>query len=166
MGTVHQFGFDGRQLAPRINLPFVPTNATTLPGSPIALFDGEADIALVDMESREVVSAAAIDSPSPTALLPNGFAVIGRQGDGIDLWSTDPLLRLGRIANADPEGLIQLLSVDATGSVWYSSGERYQRIPIDPEAWIERACELAGGTLTADEWSQFVSATRPYDPAC
>lgn len=166
MGTVHQFGFDGESIPPRIGLPFVPTNASTLPGGSTALFTGQSGIALVDLATGEILSRATIDSPAPAALLPNGLAVIGRQSEGLDLWSTEPLLRLGRIANADSTGVVQTVSVDDSGGVWYFSGERYQHIPIDPETWVASACELAGGTLTADQWSQFVSANRPYDPAC
>ncbi len=55
---------------------------------------------------------------------------------------------------------------DGAAALWYSQGERYQLINIDPETWIETACELAGGSLTENDWSQFVSSSRPYEPAC
>lgn len=165
MGTIHQFGFDGQPVSPRFSLPFVSTHATTVDGS-IALFAGETAVAIVDLSIGRVLSTAPVDSPAPTALLPGGIAVIGKQADGIDLWATEPLVRLGRIANADAEGLIESVSIDETGALWYSSGERYQRISVDAEAWVAQACEFAGGRLTAAEWEQFVSPTRDYRPAC
>jgi WD40 repeat protein len=166
MGTIRQFAFDAEPMSPRITLSFLATSVSGLPGASVALIAGDNDVALVDLGSGEVLATAAIEAPAPIGLLPDGFAVLGRQGDGLDLWSTDPLLRLGRIANADPGGLIQLTSIDAAGNLWYSSGERYQRIPIDPEAWVRQACDLGGTRLTEIQWRQFVSASRDYNPAC
>jgi hypothetical protein len=36
---------------------------------------------------------------------------------------------------------------------------------VDPESWAQRACEIAGRTLTPGEWEEFLPG-RPYEPAC
>ena len=36
---------------------------------------------------------------------------------------------------------------------------------VDPESWLRRACDLAGRTLTPEEWAEFLPG-RPYEPAC
>ena len=36
---------------------------------------------------------------------------------------------------------------------------------INPDAWEQRACNLAGRNLTRDEWHQYLG-TRPYHKTC
>jgi len=48
-----------------------------------------------------------------------------------------------------------MTSVDGKGAVW----------DFDPESWKQRACAIAGRTLTKVEWEQFLPG-RPYEPAC
>jgi hypothetical protein len=35
----------------------------------------------------------------------------------------------------------------------------------DATTWKQRACSVAGRTLTEEEWERFLPG-RPYDPAC
>jgi WD40 repeat protein len=44
---------------------------------------------------------------------------------------------------------------DGTGLVW----------DVDPESWKQRACTIAGGPLTRDEWEELLPGRR-YEPAC
>ena len=48
--------------------------------------------------------------------------------------------------------------------VVYENG-REIRWTFDPAAWAQRACDVAGRTLTQDEWNRFLPGL-PYDPAC
>jgi WD40 repeat protein/tRNA A-37 threonylcarbamoyl transferase component Bud32 len=55
-----------------------------------------------------------------------------------------------------PDGRRLLMTLgNGEGAVW----------DIDPESWAQRACDLAGRTLTEEEWEEFLPG-RPYDPAC
>jgi len=36
---------------------------------------------------------------------------------------------------------------------------------VDPEALIERACDIAQRTLAREEWDRYLP-DRPYDPPC
>jgi WD40 repeat protein/tRNA A-37 threonylcarbamoyl transferase component Bud32 len=56
--------------------------------------------------------------------------------------------------SADGKQLL-MTSVDGHGAVW----------DFDPESWKQRACAIAGRTLTEAEWEQFLPG-RPYEPAC
>jgi WD40 repeat protein len=56
--------------------------------------------------------------------------------------------------SADGKQLL-MTSVDGEGAVW----------DLDPESWKQRACAIAGRTLTRAEWEQFLPG-RPYEPAC
>jgi WD40 repeat protein/DNA-binding SARP family transcriptional activator len=44
---------------------------------------------------------------------------------------------------------------DGTGLVW----------DVDPDHWKQRACTIAGGPLTRDEWEELLPGRR-YEPAC
>ena len=56
----------------------------------------------------------------------------------------------------DPGGTnLVVLYEDGTGLVW----------DVDPDRWKERACIVAGGPLTREEWEELLS-DRPYEPAC
>jgi WD40 repeat protein len=56
--------------------------------------------------------------------------------------------------SADGRQLL-MTSVDGQGAVW----------DFDPDSWKQRACAIAGRTLTQEEWDQFLPG-RPYEPAC
>jgi hypothetical protein len=43
---------------------------------------------------------------------------------------------------------------DGTGLVW----------EVDPDRWKQRACTIAGGPLTRDEWEELPG--QRYEPAC
>ena len=55
-----------------------------------------------------------------------------------------------------PDGRRLLMTLgNGQGAVW----------DVDPESWAQRACKLAGRTLTREEWDEFLPG-RPYEPAC
>lgn len=56
--------------------------------------------------------------------------------------------------------------------VLYDSGEgaasnlwRGIRWEVDPELWLQRACRLAGGGLTSEQWAELVPE-QDYVSAC
>jgi WD40 repeat protein len=56
----------------------------------------------------------------------------------------------------DPGGTnLVVLYGDGTGQVW----------DVDPDRWKERACIVAGGPLTREEWEELLPGRR-YEPAC
>lgn len=40
------------------------------------------------------------------------------------------------------------------------------RLPLSPERWVERACEVVGRSLTLDEWAEHVPGQDPWQPTC
>ena len=55
---------------------------------------------------------------------------------------------------------------EASDSVWVATSGRVVQIPLDPERWIERACEIVSRDLTQDEWDRLVPGDEPLQPAC
>ena len=46
------------------------------------------------------------------------------------------------------------------------SGDTLLEVPLDPELWIERACEVVGRDLTQAEWDLFVPGGGQPQSAC
>jgi hypothetical protein len=40
------------------------------------------------------------------------------------------------------------------------------KVPLDPDAWRDRVCELVGRELTAEEWADFVPGDEPRRDIC
>ena len=53
-----------------------------------------------------------------------------------------------------------------TESIWVYTSARLLEIPLSPERWVERACDVVGRDLTADEWERFVPGDEPVQSAC
>jgi len=47
----------------------------------------------------------------------------------------------------------------------FTSG-RLLEIPLDPERWVERACDIVGRDLTSDEWQRYVPGDEDVQSAC
>ena len=68
------------------------------------------------------------------------------------------------VFSSDGQNLVTL-SGAGTGAVWH----------VSPSEWASQACDIAGRTLTPDEWDRYMNGTptsiegrapRPYQPAC
>jgi hypothetical protein len=128
-------------------------------GGRIALVNlGAAEVAEILNEHDHAVSDMAYESDGQ---------LVTRTPDGETItWA------LGDWAAAFPDSDFTL-----TGSALRNSGntERALRVEqpngdaqvvvADPAAWQERACTVAGRTLTKHEWREYIG-TIPYAPAC
>jgi WD40 repeat protein/DNA-binding SARP family transcriptional activator len=88
--------------------------------------------------------------------------------DNVRLWDSASLRQIGSplpgpqcgqclsVAGFDPSGThLVVLYDNGVGLTW----------DTDPELWKQRACAVAGRTLTRDEWQELVPGRR-YQPAC
>jgi hypothetical protein len=55
---------------------------------------------------------------------------------------------------------------ETTDSLWLPSGGRLVRLPLDPQRWLERACELVGRDFTQEEWDRYVPGDEPPQSSC
>jgi WD40 repeat protein/tRNA A-37 threonylcarbamoyl transferase component Bud32 len=98
-------------------------------------------------------------SPDGRTLAVSGYAPVASLWDVATGARIGPTLRAGsRRADIDlsPDGRELLMTAaDGRGAIW----------DVDPKSWSQRACRLANGTLTPEEWEEFLPG-RPYDPAC
>ena len=122
-------------------------------------------LAMIDIDAQEVLSLIKLDDADSVALLDLDLAAISREGGDIELWSTSPLIRIGPLVRAELRNRGESIVGDGDG-LWYASGSRILRLAVSPEVLTATACRLAGRSLTAEEWSDFVSTSRAFEPAC
>ena len=51
-------------------------------------------------------------------------------------------------------------------TMWTNTSGKVVEIPVNPERWIERACEIAGRDFTDEEWDRLVPGDQPLQSAC
>jgi DNA-binding SARP family transcriptional activator/WD40 repeat protein len=64
-----------------------------------------------------------------------------------------------------PDGAVHLLPGISDELVVLGGSLPGRRYPLDPGAWSEFACAVAGRDLTEEEWTRYLP-DRPYRPAC
>ena len=102
-----------------------------------------------------------------------GFA---RDGSMLVITGADGTVRLYDLERDAPAGLVW----DGTGSVfsspswydpetdsvWVATSGLLMEVPLDPQRWVEQACELVGRDLTEDEWERWIPGDDPPRTAC
>lgn len=76
------------------------------------------------------------------------------------------LLRATMPASADARAAYTyLLSTSRSAVAALSGGAPGRRYSLDPERWLEHACDVAGRDLTRDEWASYLPG-RSYESTC
>jgi DNA-binding SARP family transcriptional activator/DNA-binding beta-propeller fold protein YncE len=101
----------------------------------------------------------------------------GRDGELLALTGRDGTVRLWDVERGQYAGLVWNGSGqvstgspswydEATESMWVASSGKYLQIPLNPERWVERACEIVSRDLTQEEWDRFVPGNEPLRSTC
>jgi WD40 repeat protein len=105
------------------------------------------------------------------AISPDGKTLAsGGEDQDIILWDiTDPASPLQRVVlkghtSAVLNGTMFFLPDGKT--LISASKEEVIFWDLDPQSWIEKACNLAGRNFTPSEWGQFVGRSLPYEETC
>jgi WD40 repeat protein len=143
-GTAQLWETDGwrRMGSPlSVGAGFVVSVDFSADGQTLATSHDDGTVALWDVESQELIG-----SPLPAPGI--GFRPARAQGlPGGETWST---------AGFSPEGG-HLFAVD--------DNRRAIRWEVDPDLWRQRACTIAGGGFTPEQWDEIVPE-RDYIEAC
>ena len=84
----------------------------------------------------------------------------------LSLWDSKSLTRIGE--PLDGPGAWNGAGMDAAPGgrrVAVGTSEGAVAWDVDPNTWAQRACAIAGRTLTRSEWKRYLPG-RPYHPAC
>ena len=100
----------------------------------------------------------------------------GRNGELLAITSFDGTVRLWDVEREVSTGLVWNGSGARTGSpswcdedtqsIWVASSGKLLQIPLSPQRWIERACEIIGHDFTQEAWDRYVPGNHPWQAAC
>ena len=127
---------------------------------------GEALVVDPVQETTEILPG--VQDVNSVGFARGGTMLVISQDDGtVSLWD----LERGRLAGSVSIGAGQALPGvpwydEENDSAWVAGGTQLLEIPLDPAAWVERACALVSRDLTAGEWEQFVPGDESQQTSC
>ena len=111
--------------------------------------------------------------PQAVSVSDLGFA---GEGELLSIAGRDGTVRLWDVERGVSAGLAWRGAGSSTGfspqndpsadSMWVSASGKLLEIPLTPELWITRACEVVGRDLTEAEWERFIPGGVPVQSAC
>ena len=149
-----------------INMSFSPD------GRMLAVGSANSAVYVLDTEIWEPVAGPTVVHDGPVLQvewLADGRTVVTSGLDGmVSLFDVERGLVRGRPlpASADAgEGVTFLVPVPSDELVALSGERTGRRYPLEPSAWLEEACAVAGRNLTRAEWDRYLP-DRPYERTC
>jgi len=129
----------------------------------------EAGAFIIDLATEETRGFALSGDVANVAFARGGEVLVTTAFDGaVRIWDVDgdspPAFvwdGSGAVGGSSPSWYDE-----ATDSIWVGSSGRVLQIPLDPQEWIARACEVVSRDLTQEEWERFVPGDEPLQPAC
>lgn len=134
----------------------------------VAVGSKESGAVVIDVEAGDVTVVPMRADVNRVGFAGDGTFLVFTSSDGnIRLWDTrtDEAPTLVYEGRGSVRGG-SLWYDESTESVWVVSTGRLLRVPLEPERWIERACEIVGRDLTQDEWDRHVPGDLPLQGAC
>lgn len=173
-GELQEFDQAGEPVGPPVATGAVEPYALTLSADGTTLALGGLDdlreptVNIVDLTTGEshVVPVGGLVSAMGTT--PDGSQVVLAMFDGsVRLYDTEQrtvptILWNGSGAFDSEPGWYD----EANSSMWMNSGGQLLQIPLDPQRWIERSCQIVGRKLTLDEWERLVPGDEPLRSVC
>ena len=142
----------------------------------LAVADATGDVAIatgsgvvvIDAETDQVDTLADLAGATELAFSGDGELLVVSGGDGT--------VRLWNLVGGASAGLVWdgtgRMTVDApwydevADSMWVATSGRLLAVPLNPDRWVGRACEVVARDLTQDEWDRYVPGSTTVESAC
>jgi WD40 repeat protein len=168
-GTVSMFDSTGRQ-GDVLIAEGGDALVTAVDGSSglLAMASDSQGIGILDRETGEIEPLPGDDLVAGLGFARSGELLIITRVDGsVRIWDIDRGENSGVVPIGSGAKLLSPLWYDAlTDSMWISTSGNVTRVSLDPQRWVQRACETVDRELTADERDRFVPGDAPPEPAC
>lgn len=131
------------------------------------VFGGPGGLVVVDPEDERTQVIENAGDVENVALAPDGVrAVVGTRDGVYRLWDLDEARAIGVLYDGNSSA-VGPPGIEENGRfAWLSTPGRAIRVPIEPDAWIERACEVVSRELTDAEWDEYVPGDVERAPVC
>lgn len=130
--------------------------------------DGQMILWDVESSTRLQTIQAHKERLSAMAFSPDGRSLAtGSWDQTVQLWDVETGQPIGRPLGGHTE-TVNGLAFSPDGKTLFSSSRdgKVLRWNVDPGGWVERACRIAGRSLSEDEWRSFAGTMIPYSPVC
>ncbi len=174
-GLLREFGADGT-LIETIEIEGIGSDLgagnvtmTIDPATGRLAIGGTNGIVLVDPATGDVETLPAGTQSSSLGFAGNGelLAITGHDGT-VRLWDVERGVSAGLAwrGSGARSNSFSPQNDPSADSMWVIASGKLLQIPLTPELWIERACEVVGRDLTEDEWERLVPGDGPVQSAC
>lgn len=123
-------------------------------------------VRVVDTVTEQVTVLPVNGEPQPPDMLSDSRFLLQTREGQYELWDGAGPTRIGALADPGPYATTTPAVTPDERFVWIILDDVWTRLPIDPEEWRVRACDLAGRPITEQEWRDFVPGDEPYRDAC
>ena len=132
----------------------------------LALETDNGGVVLVDTKAGEVTDVPG-DFVVNLGFDGSGLLVITEGRGLVRVWDLERNAAAGTVWSGPGNRLASPSWFDEeSGTMWVFASDRLLEIPLEPERWIERACEVVGRELTSEEWARHVPGDVEQQAAC
>ena len=123
-----------------------------------------ADLTTMTVEEQ----LAGIEGTTEVMFTFDGAGLLLQDGrDRVLLYSLEDRAEIGFLLGQSSAGSgLFSVPVPTSDAVWVPTSDSWAEVPLDPDVWVARACELAGRELTQQEWAEFVPGDEPFREIC
>ncbi len=129
---------------------------------------GGAGVVVIDLSSGETTPLRQPANVNSLGFGKSGtvLATVAVDGD-VRLWDVERGAFAGLAWDGTPtQPSPPALNDPNADSIWIPSSAQLLQIPLDPQRWVDRACEIVGRDITQEEWDLFVPGDEQLQTAC
>ena len=149
-------------------LPVDGFDATAEGWQGLVAFGTTNGVVLFEPATREVTNLPTLQGAvASLEFAQNGaLLVIGGADGTIRTWDIEEGVLRGVIWRGSTSLTLGTLYDEETDSLWMTEPQRLILLPLNPEVFVNRACDVVNRDLTQDEWDRFVPGDEPLQSAC
>jgi hypothetical protein len=163
--TVDVYDRRGVRLGTFTHPPASPRQVQVTPGATYGLVVAEDDTTWLIDVATDTRRELPVRGRGILPLTPDRGLISTRTG-ALQLWDLDAVEYLGTVAELGGGNRDRPIAPASGDELWLAAGGWVQRVSLDPADWAQRACALAGRSLSGQEWTDLVAPDEPYVDTC